>query len=73
MEPYFKFHENYFLAASPKTIGLAQLIAKRQTNDLLRLSPILLGWDYSFTKRKKKKEKTSKNIFGVLYCFVLTS
>jgi len=72
MEPYFKFHENYFLAASPKTIGLAQLIAKRQTNDLLRLSPILLGWDYSFTKRKKK-EKTSKNIFGVLYCFVLTS
>jgi len=66
MEPYFKFHENYFLAASPKTIGLAQLIAKRQTNDLLRLSPILLGWDYSFTKRKKKKKKRAR-IFLVSY------
>jgi len=58
------------LTASPKTVGLAQLIEKRQTNDFLRRSPILLGWDYSFTNAKKKKKRMSKNNLGVLYCFV---
>jgi len=49
------------LAASPKTVGLAfQLIEKRQTNGLLRRSPILLGWDYSFTNAKKEKKKNEQ-------------
>jgi len=72
MEPYFKFHENYF-GSVPKNDWSCSANCKTTNERLTTTFTDIVGLGLLFYKTEKKKKETSKNIFGVLYCFVLTS